>query len=49
MADIIGVTVQNYGLKERGVRKFKYDEMKKIRQYLNEELNENLSIDKLFF
>lgn len=49
IAEMLGITVQNYSLKENGKRSFKANEMRKVRDYLNDELNENLTIDELFF
>lgn len=49
LADLIGVKAQSYSFKENGKRPFKMQEMKKIRDYLSDELGENLTIDELFF
>lgn len=49
IANILGITIQNYSLKENGKRSFKAIEMLKIRDYLNNELRQNLTIDELFF
>lgn len=49
LADLIGVTGQAYSFKETGKRPFKMHEMKKIRDFLNDELDETLTVDDLFF
>lgn len=48
LANMIGISLSSYSLKETGKSQFKLNECKEIAKILNEKLNEKHTIDFIF-